>query len=124
MDTIGKRLRAAREKAKLTIPEVSEKSNISVGNLSKLENDINKPSANALIALSNIYNISIDWILKGHCNKNADQLLIPDQEIMTLFNKLTRLWHEEDQALQGWIKIQLRRAFPEIAAEIKKEKEN
>jgi transcriptional regulator with XRE-family HTH domain len=123
MNTIGKRLHVAREKAKLTIPEVSEKSNISIGNLSKLENDVNKPSANALISLSNIYEVSIDWILKGHCNGESppatDQMLIPDKEIMNLFNQLARLWHEADRDLQGWTKIQLKRAFSEIAAELK-----
>jgi transcriptional regulator with XRE-family HTH domain len=125
MDTIGKRLRAARENVKLTIQEVSAKSNISTGNLSKLENDINKPSSDALISLSNIYQVSVDWILKGHCSETsppgAGQPLITDKEIMLFMDKLSNLWREADRDLQGWIKVQLRRNLTEIAEEIKNE---
>jgi transcriptional regulator with XRE-family HTH domain len=129
MNTIGSRLRIARENTKLTIPEVSQKSGISTGNLSKLENDVNKPSSDALISLSNIYDVSIDWILKGYNNKtnpSFEKLLIletPDVEVKKILEKLSSLWQKEDRDIQGWIKIQLMRAFPEIAEEIKKDNE-
>jgi transcriptional regulator with XRE-family HTH domain len=129
MNTIGSRLRIARENTKLTIPEVSQKSGISTGNLSKLENDVNKPSSDALISLSNIYDVSIDWILKGYNNKtnpSFEKLLIletPDVEVKKILKKLSSLWHKKDRDIQGWIKIQLMRAFPEIAEEIKKDNE-
>jgi transcriptional regulator with XRE-family HTH domain len=128
MNTIGTRLRAARENAKLTIKEVSTLSNISTGNLSKLENNVNKPSSDALISLSNIYNVSIDWILRGHhyekSSSGVDQLLISDPEIMNFMDKISNLWCEADRDLRGWIKVQFRRAFPEIAEEIKEERES
>lgn len=140
-NTIGDRLRIARVKANLLIPDVSEKTNISTGNLSKLENNINKPSADALISLSNIYNVSIDWILtgKGH-EKEADKLIEPyanqppdnpdeqmpvirDIKLRIYIQSLIELWTEGNKDKKGWIIVQLERAFPEIVDEVKKEHE-
>ncbi len=65
LDTIGKRIRYARKIKNLSLTEVKELTGLSTGNLSELENDKFAPSANALISLRNVYNVSVDWILTG-----------------------------------------------------------
>ena len=70
MDTIGKRIRYARKIRNLSLTEVKEKTGISTGNLSELENDKFAPSANSLIAFKQLLNVSIDWILTGEFKSN------------------------------------------------------
>lgn len=65
MDTIGKRIRYARKMNHLSLVNVKERTGISTGNLSELENDKFSPSSNTLIAFKRLFNISIDWLLTG-----------------------------------------------------------
>lgn len=126
MKTIGQRLRAARIKKNLTIPRVSERTKISRGNLSLIENDKNKPSSDTLVLLSELYDVSTDWILKG---RDRDPSLVkeaPDSyslerkkgELEKFYQLLVQAWEEGDEEIRGWILVQLRRAFPEIAEKI------
>lgn len=65
IEFIGERISSLRKKNNLTLNDVAEKTNITQSNLSYYENNKTKPSADALIELSNFYGTSIDWILKG-----------------------------------------------------------
>jgi len=65
MDTIGKRIRWAREKKGLTQLDIKQKTGISSGNLSDIEKDKSLPSAKALISLKRELDVSIDWLLTG-----------------------------------------------------------
>lgn len=124
MNTIGKRLRAARIEKNLTIPRVSERTKISRGNLSLIENDKNKPSSDTLVLLSELYGVSTDWILKGRHPSLAKEA--PDfyslerkkKELHKFYKLLLQAWEDGDEETRGWILVQLRRAFPEIAEKI------
>lgn len=65
MQTIGERLLFLRQKANLTMPEIEKLTKISKSNISKYEKNKVKPSADALILLSRVFNITTDWILTG-----------------------------------------------------------
>ncbi|WP_018750680.1 helix-turn-helix domain-containing protein [Paenibacillus sanguinis] len=65
MGTIGERLKRLREEQHISLNDLAMSTNLSKGNLSSYENNKIKPSADALISLSDFYNISIDWILTG-----------------------------------------------------------
>lgn len=65
LSTIGERIRFSRKANMLTISQVSSETGMSVGNLSDLENNKSMPSANALINLSKLLNVSNDWLLLG-----------------------------------------------------------
>ena len=134
--TIGSRLRQARNAKDLTIPEVSDKTGISRGNLSHLENDKGKPSSEALINLSGLYEISTDWILKGvdyhsagfqekkgtyEFKAPAGPIDQPSKELMGFVNSIIKTWEQGDAVTRGWIVGQLRKAFPEMAENIKKD---
>ncbi len=68
MKTVGNRIRTARKKNSLTLIDINNETGLSTGNLSELENDKFMPSANALILLKKVLNVSIDWILTGEDN--------------------------------------------------------
>lgn len=133
-ETIGTRLRRARLAKDLSIPDVSAKTGISRGNLSTLETDKSKPSADALIVLSDLYEVTSDWILKGQNahfpssikEKRGDDYcantlpLVPSKELLSFFESLSQEWKDGDGETRGWIIVQLRKAFPDIAEKIKK----
>jgi transcriptional regulator with XRE-family HTH domain len=128
---IGIRLKQARINAGLSIPDVSAQTQKSTGNLSELENGKYLPSTKALLLLSDIYNVSIDWILTGRTDtktpivKNLPSF-IPDEELRPYLERINQLLDVEDddkKNMRGWVIVQLRKAFPEIAGEIKKDNE-
>lgn len=65
MNTIGDRIKKARKENNLTLTDINNMTGLSTGNLSELENNKFMPSANALILLKKVLNVSIDWMLTG-----------------------------------------------------------
>lgn len=124
-NTIGSRLRGIRELNNLTILQVSEKTGISAGNLSIIENDKTKPSADALIKLSTLYGVTTDWILFGETKevngKKKDMLSIPvpNLQLAIIFSKIAEIWAQGDEETKTWVIVQLRRAFPEAAKKMR-----
>lgn len=64
-NTIGQRIKQRRTELNITQTQVREKTGISSGNLSGMENGKYLPSTAALLELSKILDCSIDWILTG-----------------------------------------------------------
>ena len=62
---IGKQLKEARIKSHLTQEMVSEKINVSRQTISNWENDKSYPDVNSLVLLSEIFQISLDKLIKG-----------------------------------------------------------
>ena len=73
MDSLGKRLKAARQAVKLTQAEVSEKLYVSAQAVSLWEQDENYPDISKLPELSRLYKVSIDWLVSGEA---PDELLL------------------------------------------------
>lgn len=125
-DTIGTRLRFIRESKNLTIPQVSEKTGISKGNISIIENDKTKPSADALMKLSKIYGVTTDWILFGDVSPKDDMkdnglsVPVPNLELGVYFSRIAEIWEQGDDETKAWVVVQLRRAFPEVGQKIRK----
>lgn len=136
---VGPRLRAAREHLGLKIPEVSERTGISTGNLSELERGQSYPSFKALYLLSDMYEIPVSWIMKGgpppwehqppsgpeedkeqnlaslrHFRSRLDDGDHYDLELNRSLDGLARLWTSSDEYNKGWIIVQIRRAFPDL----------
>lgn len=65
MDTIGTRIRAAREMKGLTVQQMSELTEVSAENISGFENDRYAPSFSVLIPICRVLECSIDWLLTG-----------------------------------------------------------
>ncbi|WP_113671147.1 helix-turn-helix domain-containing protein [Vallitalea guaymasensis] len=71
MNTIGERIKYLRETKNLTQKQLSEFTNINRGNLSNYEKNRVLPASNTIISLSDFFNVSCDWILKGY---NAEDI--------------------------------------------------
>ncbi len=82
------------------------------------------------MVLSDLYDVSTDWILKGRehsmvSKKNQDEMmLVEDKRLRAYFDRINQHWKDGNRDIRGWIIVQLAKAFPEITEELKKENEN
>lgn len=60
------RLKELRFKRKLTLIEVANSTGVSKSALSRMENGETKGTVDALLALANLYNVSVDYITCNH----------------------------------------------------------
>ena len=65
MENVGKRLKSLREKYKFSLEEVAKKIKSSAGAISRYENNERKINSESLVKLSNLYNVSPEYILYG-----------------------------------------------------------
>ncbi len=113
MSTIGQRLKTARKAKKLSLLEVRDLTGLSTGNLSDLENDKFSPSANTLILLRQVLNVTIDWILTGSepmeippdvviKEKTLSYLATDEKILLDTYNKLT---DEDKRNIIGYMSL-------------------
>ena len=129
-DTIGKRIRGLREAKNLKRKDIAELLDISEGNLHSMENDKTNPSATALIKLTKFFKVTSDWILLGdQVNDEGEKitdtgfnLIVPDMEMAIYFSKIIDVWKNGDERIKTWVMVQLERAFPEVAKQVRKNK--
>ena len=88
---IGERIAARRKELGITGSQIKEKTGISTGNLSGIENGASLPSASALISLSKILNCTTDWILTGESPISENRMLSDDErELLETYKHLDR----------------------------------
>ena len=130
LKAVAKRLKQARENAKLTVAAVEENTGLSKGNISSWENAKFFPSAWALVQLSELYGVTVDWILKGEATmqnlspqtQKVEAVFDPDLKMM--IDVLKELMESGDPDLRGWAKIQFKRAFGELSAAAEEKKQH
>lgn len=106
---IGQRIKQRRKELKLTQVQIKDLCGISNGNLSELENGNRLPSAGALIALSKVLNVSIDWILTGEnpfCDISNEILSPLENEYLNTFRKLAL---DDQEEILELIELKLKR---------------
>lgn len=106
---IGQRIKEKRKELKLTQVQIKKMCGISNGNLSDFENGNKAPSAGALIALSKVLHVSIDWILTGEdhfCDITKEILSPLEQEELELFRKLNQ---EDQEEILDMIQLKINR---------------
>ncbi len=81
MTTIGSRVRAARKELGLTMKALHDKTGLSTGNISDIENDKNTPSASSRSALSRALDCSVEWLLSGEeaAARKAELPVVPGE---------------------------------------------
>ena len=65
IEETGRRLKFFRNTRDITISDLSAKTGLSKGMISETETGKNKPSPNLMLALLNIYNLNLNWLLTG-----------------------------------------------------------
>lgn len=65
MDSLGNRLRIAREKKGYSQTEVFRRTNINNKTLSRYEKNGSEPDRQTLITLANLYDVHLEWLMTG-----------------------------------------------------------
>ncbi|NLZ55004.1 MAG: cupin domain-containing protein [Thermoanaerobacteraceae bacterium] len=81
MSSLGKRIREIRKNKNITLQELSEKTGLSIGFLSKVERDLNSPNLANLYKICQVLHIQINDLLEEKkeydiCVKKADRRVI------------------------------------------------
>lgn len=99
INMIGQRIKDRRKELHITGADIKEKTGISTGNLSSIENGKNLPSSIALIELSKILDCSVDWILFGDTPKseisNSSDISVFEKQFLDQFRELSEADQEE-----------------------------
>jgi len=72
---LGKRIRAERQKNKLTQAELAEKVNVTTAFIGQIERGERKFSIEALVEIACALNISIDYLLRDNMNQNDNSAI-------------------------------------------------
>lgn len=86
---IGQRLKYAREKKGLQQKYVAKLLGVHNGTLSRIELGFHEPDAEKLKILSEVYEVSPEWILFGENKNDHLKLTEPELKVLTLFNSLS-----------------------------------
>lgn len=105
MITIGERIRSLRKDFKLTQEQLAELIEKTKSNVSGYENDKFEPSAQTIIALCKVFEISADFLLFGVENsvqklEQNEEIDISGQEI-ELVKKINKLNRDEKLKIEG-----------------------
>lgn len=121
-EEVAIRLKQARDSKNLSTAEVAKNTGLSSGNISSWENGKFLPSATALALLSDQYNVSVDWILKGVESK-SDELpqtqkveAIFDPDLKRMIDVLKDLMESEKPHQRSWTILQFEEAFKQYCA--------
>lgn len=93
--TIGQRIRQRRKAMNITGSQIKEKTGISTGNLSDIENGKILPSAAAIMQLSQVLECSADYILLGE-TRNSESYPYSDVQLNRLIHYYQKM-SEPDQ---------------------------
>ena len=122
---VAQRLKTAREAARLTIAAVTENTDLSKGNISSWENAKFFPGAWALVQLSELYGVSIDWILTGNTSSIINMDALPvinkkaeaiDPDLKEMIELLTEMLGSDQQHLRSWAILQFQNAYRDYLA--------
>lgn len=114
--TIGERIRFLRQVIrKITQQELADATGISRGNLSNYEKDRFKPASDAILAISNYFNVSTDWLLTGKESLNSitniynpytNSMVLSNREI-ELINLFRKLKNDDKLKIEGMLELKL-----------------
>lgn len=96
MESIGSRIRFLRGEKSISQAKLAQQIAVSSGNVGEWETGRSKPGADALMALSNFFEVSTDWILTGKESQQSntqisDQKINIDDDDLKLIQKLLLL---------------------------------
>lgn len=87
---IGNKIKELRDEKGWSQKKLAEELSIHPVNMTKLEHGKNMPSADTLIRLSEIFNVSIDYLLSDEV-KNRNSTTLKDKELLENFEKVERM---------------------------------
>ncbi|NMB35058.1 MAG: helix-turn-helix domain-containing protein [Firmicutes bacterium] len=91
MKTIGERIKHLRNNMGLSMAGLEKAINAATGNVNNWEKNRRIPNGNNIIALSNFFNVSSDWLLTGKESRFTETEI----KILQLFKDFSRPEQEE-----------------------------
>lgn len=80
LETLGDRLRLARQKKGFKQTDVKERTKINNKTLSGYENNVSEPDITTLTELAELYEVSLEWLSTGAIEKKSDNPLTDKDE--------------------------------------------
>lgn len=82
--TLGERIRLLRQEAKLTQAVVADQIGISRSHLARIETGRDVPGRETLLAVGQIFGVSLDWLANGHGDPRP-AMALNEKEALLLF---------------------------------------
>ena len=98
MSDLGKRIQDLRKQAGLTQAQLADKIEVSHTQLTRYESKGVQPPADILERLANIFDTSIDYLVRGNQSEHVENAL-KDAELIKEFKKLDGLPEEEKKTI-------------------------
>lgn len=102
--SFGKKIMLLRKHHNLTQKKLAERLRWGLATITRYEADRMDPSASNLIALSNIFNVSIDYLLK-----DDENLIFDDKELIKITKQIDKLSLKDREFLKNNIRGYLER---------------
>jgi len=93
---VGNKLKALRKQKRLTQKELAASLDIGISQLNKYESGMHMPPIKKLIQLSNIFDITLDYLVK---DKEADMTELHNNKFIKRFQELEHFDVEEQDAV-------------------------
>ena len=111
MPSVGDRIREIREGRKLTQDQLAEKTSISKGFLSDVENGKRNVSSEYLLRIANALNASVDYLLRGtEVDHKSKQPVVISHELSQAAEKLNLSYAQTVELLEAHRSVVARRS--------------
>ncbi|MED3799987.1 MULTISPECIES: helix-turn-helix domain-containing protein [Lysinibacillus] len=101
MNSIGERIAFIRESANISQRALMKE--LGISNLGRIEKNERSPGIDIVISISERFNVTTDWLLKGEDKTSSDVKLHLSDSQCTLLSKFEKLSHEEQCKIEGII---------------------
>lgn len=98
--TFGKRMKAARERMRMTQPIVAKEFGVKVQAVSNWERDVDSPGIDRLMPLARLLEVPVEWLLEGKGPPPPAKSEVVEVDIATLDPELQAMLRAHSRALR------------------------
>lgn len=103
--TFGEKLRQLRKRKKLTQEQMAELIEIHESHVGRYEKDLSSPTAQVLIRISKLFNVSTDYLLFDDRNEPSTSMKISDNELFTQFQEVDKMGEDKRELIKRIISM-------------------
>ena len=103
--TFGEKLRQLRKRKKLTQEQMAELIEIHESHVGRYEKDLSSPTAQVLIRISKLFNVSTDYLLFDDRSEPSTSLKISDNELFTQFQEVDKMSEDKRELIKRIISM-------------------
>ena len=114
---ITKRIREACDKQSIEMSQFEAKLGISRGLISRWGNGTSKPSSETLINISNILDISLDYLIGKSDIMGTSEQIVKDEDVLTIQRARENMSTSDSEKMMKLLKITFAEYFPDDKGE-------